>query len=99
MDMDIRFKAGDAVQVQVGGRFGNWCGARIDRPAPYRGREGYYISWGAAKDAPSWESRGGWVQGSCVRAADTVCSSCGSAALGAFVCSDCGHSTMDAVSR
>ncbi len=101
MDMDMRFKAGDAVEVQVGGRLGKWCAARIERPAPYRGREGYYIFWNLPHDAPSWESRGGWVQGVNVRAAEPVdtCADCGSTNLGAFVCSDCGHSTLDVVAR
>ena len=68
--MDMRFKAGDAVQVQEGGRFGAWREARVERPAPYRGREGYYIFWNLPSDAPSWVSRGGWKMGVCVRAVD-----------------------------
>lgn len=67
--MEPRFKAGDAVEVQVGGRLGAWREARIERPAPYRGREGYYILWNLPVDAPMWESRGGWQQGAFVRAA------------------------------
>lgn len=67
--MELRFKAGDIVQVQEGGRFGEWREARIERPAPYRGREGYYVLWTLPADAPSWVSRGGWKMGRCVREA------------------------------
>lgn len=70
--MELRFKAGDAVQVQQGGRLGDWRDALIERPAPYRGREGYYILWPLPADAPMWESRGGWMQGINVRARDAA---------------------------
>lgn len=65
--MDMRFNAGDAVEVQSDGRMGPWRSARIERPAPYRGREGYYILWNLPADTPMWVSRGGWAQGACVR--------------------------------
>lgn len=68
--MTMRFKAGDVVEAHDRNNTGLWRVARIEREAPYRGREGYYVLWVMPLGAPSWESRGGWMQGSSVRPAD-----------------------------
>lgn len=60
--------------VEVFDRNGSraWREARIERHAPYRHRQsvsdGYYILWTLPADAPSWISRGGWVQAADIRA-------------------------------
>lgn len=60
----FRFQVDDVIEAKDGRV---WRMGRVSKQEPYRGREGYYIHWLLAPDAPSWASRGGWHQGSCVR--------------------------------
>lgn len=74
MAVDCRFGRGDVVEVFDRNVTQSWHLAFVQQTAPYRGSEGYYIAWFAPLGGGTWQqwhSRGGWVQGRDVRAADT----------------------------
>jgi len=68
--IEYKYKLDDRVSVDY--RYGypaDQAVATITELKPYEGRPGYYMVWDYGRKRQEWESEGGWVSESILRAA------------------------------